>query len=163
MPIIFGESSRGCFYKYSFSGTASQGAMLSLPGKDEIPSAALPGVIITGVSSGQRESVSHLKCFGGAIYTFVFGADPGDLSVEFLAFLSQKSNEASAGKGTFASVLDCYARNRISESKALATLSLAGGSISAQVISLQGSTANTESGIQSFILGLKTTVVQGVK
>lgn len=173
MPTIFGNTNRGCFVRYSFSAEASKGAMLLLPGgKTSIPSAAgTSGLLITSVSLGQRELVSHLKCFNDAIYTYVFGSDVGDVQVSFLAFLQSgiavggqvNGPAGQPGMGTFANVLKYYADGRISKSKATASLQMgsAGGIITGQIVGLASNTQNTETNIQAFTLALKTTKVQG--
>ena len=174
MATIFGDGGgRGCFIKFNFSSKPSQGAVLHFPDNNTIPaSTGSSGLIVTSVSQAQKESVSHLRCFNDTIYTFVFGADVGDLTVNFLAFLcagNTKSGSGSpsaaglAGGGSFNKVLQYYANNRISQSQKLAYLTMGdqGGAIAGQVVGLAGSTESTELNIQSFQLYLKTTTPQG--
>ena len=168
---IFGDGGgRGCFIKFNFSATPSKGAILSLPSGAKIPAAdASTGLVVTDVSLSQSESVAHLKCFNDTIYTFVFGANLGDVTVGFLAFLSggkinnrgSVSNAGLTGGGSFATVLKYYADNRISKIKKLATVSMGGGEvISGQVVGMSTSTQNAETNIQSFQIFLKTTKTQ---
>jgi hypothetical protein len=169
---IFGDGGgRGCFLAFNVATQQSRGAMLSLPSGDTVPMPNITtGLIVTGVGLGQSESLAHMKCFGDAIYTYVFGANVGDLSVNFLAFLcagrvvGDKAEPAGqAGGGAFKTALKYYADNRISKSRKYAVLSMGdnGGTLSGQVVSLQGNVESTENNIYAFSLGLKLTSVAG--
>jgi hypothetical protein len=169
---IFGDGGgRGCFLAFNVSVKPSKGAMLSLPTGATIPAANVStGLIVTDVTMGQREAVAHLKCFNDAIYTYAFGSDVGDLTVSFLAFLcagkivGDKSKPAGqSGGGAFKTAMGYYADNRISKSKKYAVLSMGdnGGTLSAQVVSLQGNVHSVEHNIYAFQLGMKMTSVQG--
>lgn len=172
MPVIFGNDNRGCFVRYSFSARDSQGATLMLPNNaGTIPNkSGTSGILITAVNLTQRELVSHLKCFNDAIYTYVFGSDVGDVTINFLAFLQdgiragRRSGYAGEDNmGTFATMLECYADGRVSNSGDVAILEMGsnGGWIVGQIVGLSSSTANTETNIQSFQMELKTTKVAG--
>ena len=166
---IFGDGGgRGCFIAFNVSVKGSKGAMMSLPAGGTIPEAGGSGIIITDVSGRQAESISFLKCFEDAIYSYSFGSDIGDVSVSFLAFLAagrvagSDKTIGAADSGMFKKAIKYYADNRVSKSKKQVILSMggAGGSMAGYLISMGMQTNNTELNIQSFTFNLKLVTVQ---
>jgi len=147
--------------------------MMTLPSGSKIPSESTQGsanpFVITSVSMKQDEAVTHLKCFNDAIYTYAFGADTGDVQVEFLAFLTtgggagaQGGTPAYQAGGAFGTALSLYKDARISASKKPVSLVIGinGGTISGQLVGMQSGTYSNELNIQKFNFILKLVKTQ---
>lgn len=168
---------RGCFAAFDIDLTGSEGAVLRLPEGGNIK--MLPrreeggpfnyGLVVTDISFSQRELVNFLRCFGSRVYTYAFGADLGDLSIQFAGFLGGGvsrvlgSGEVSQFRDSVVvpDFLTAYRESRVSASRKLAIISLGGSSLSGFIVGMKSSTMRAESNVQMFTMDLKLVSVQG--
>lgn len=168
---------RGCFAAFDIDTTGSQGAVLRLPEggtikmlpRREEGGALNYGLLVTNISFDQQELVNFLRCFGSRIYTYAFGADLGNLTVQYAGFLAGGVQRA-LGTGevtqfiqsrTVPDFLTAYREGRVSASRKLASISLNGSSLSGFIIGMKSSTMRAESNIQMFTMNLKLVAIQG--
>jgi hypothetical protein len=176
---IFGTDSttRGCFVAFTTGVSEGRGTILEL--RDEADNALkLPEdsfsfpLLVTSVNLAQSERVFFLRCFNQRIYTYTFGAEIGQITIDFMGFLISGVENAggAAGDGEAGGalsgiadrVLGRYSKSRVSRSRKFATLSFAGiSTLRGLVTSMSSSTANTETNIQKFSITLTTVEVQG--
>jgi len=172
---IFGTDSsrRGCFVAFTSDIDKGHGSILQMPlgeiaDYQELPEGAnfeYPA-IVTNIQIQQQENVHFLKCFNQRIYTYTFGADLGNITVNYLAFLArgvavgagqqapQVNNNFSQAVRDF---LESYREGRVSFSRRFATLSFGGVSkIRGLVTGMSSQTANAETSLQNFSLKLTT-------
>jgi hypothetical protein len=169
---------RGCFAAFDIDLTGSEGAVLRLPEGGDIT--MLPrreeggpfnyGLVVTNLSFDQKELVNFLRCFGSRIYTYAFGADLGDLTVQFAGFLAggvskvlgvgDSTSQFTASK-VVPDFLRAYRQSRVSASRKLAIVSLGGSSLSGFIVGMKSSTMRAESNVQMFTMNLKLVSVQG--
>jgi len=171
-------SSRGCFVAFDLDVSGSEGAVLRMPDTSNIkmlPNREAGGalnypLVVVGVSFNQGEIAQFLKCFGGAIYTYAFGGDLGDLKVDFVGFLAGgvsrqlsavDQNVQFAESNVVQDFLASYKQSRLSASRKLATLSIAGGYLQGLILGMQSGTASAENNLQSFSIVMKLVEVQG--
>jgi len=171
-------SGRGCFVAFDLDVSGSEGAVLRLPDASDIkmlPNRAAGGalnypLVVVGVSFNQSEIAQFLKCFGGKIYTYSFGNDLGDLKVDFVGFLSGgvsrqlgtvDQTTQFAASNILQDFVASYKQSRLSASRQLATLSMAGGYLQGLIVGMQSGTASAENNLQSFSMVLKLVEVQG--
>jgi hypothetical protein len=171
-------SSRGCFVAFDLDVSGSEGAVLRLPDTSNIkmlPNREAGGalnypLVVVGVSFNQNEIAQFLKCFGGKIYTYAFGNDLGDLKVDFVGFLAGgvsrqlgavDQNVQFAESNVLNDFVASYKQSRLSASRKLATLSMAGGYLQGLIIGMQSGTMSAENNLQSFSVVLKLIDVQG--
>jgi hypothetical protein len=168
---------RGCFAAFDIDTSGSQGAVLRLPEggtvkmlpRREEGGALNYGLLVTSLSFDQQELVNFLRCFGSRIYTYAFGADLGNLTVQYAGFLAG-GVQRELGEGevsqfiqsrTVPDFLTAYRESRVSVSRKLASISLNGSALSGFIIGMKSSTMRTESNIQMFTMNLKLVAIQG--
>jgi len=170
---------RGCFAAFDIDVAGSQGAVLRLPEGGDIK--MLPrreaggpmnyGMVVTNISFDQQELVNFLRCFGSRIYTYAFGADLGNLTIQYAAFLAGGvARTLGSGNVTqfreskvIPDFLTAYRESRVSASRKLASISLNGGSLSGFIVGMKSSTMNAESNIQMFTMNMKLVEIQGTE
>lgn len=168
---------RGCFAAFDIDTSGSQGAVLRLPEGGSIK--MLPrreeggalnyGLLVTSISFDQQELVNFLRCFGSRVYTYAFGADLGNLTVQYAGFLAGGvQRELGAGEvtqfiqsRTVPDFLTAYRESRVSASRKLASISLNGSSLSGFIIGMKSSTMRAESNMQMFTMQMKLVAIQG--
>jgi len=124
MLLFGGEGKeRGCFTSWTISVEGNHNAVLTLPDDTELPAqeevSPLP-LIVTGINLTQEETVAVQPCFEDRIFTYAFGAAPGELTVQFLIFLGDGAEfngpfNADGWSDTFNEVLNAYKDNRVSQ------------------------------------------------
>jgi hypothetical protein len=179
---IFGAAPgrlRGCFAAFDLDLSGSQGAVLRLPEggtvkmlpRREDGGALKYGLVVTNLNFDQQELVHFLRCFGSRVYTYAFGADLGNLSVQYAGFLAGGAGRILGSGVTqltqyedskvVPDFLTAYSESRVSTSRKMATISLNGGSLSGFIIGMRSSTIQAEGNIQMFTMNLKLVSIQG--
>lgn len=178
---VFGtDHLRGCFAAFDIDTSESQGAVLQLPEGGSINT--LPkregsdggplhyGMLVTSISFDQAELVNFLKCFGSRIYTYAFGADLGNLTVQYVGFLAggvgrtlgqQDSATEFVDSKVVSNFLTAYDEGRVSRSGKLASISLNGVALRGLIVGMRSSTKWTQQNIQAFTMQLKLVSIQG--
>jgi len=160
---LFGVNDVGCFTIMTASLQEGRGAVLQINGADgkllgSLPESMESPMVVVGFSSSQRERFSALTAFRDRVYLYAFGADSGELEVQFTAFLGRSNETALKALDEFYSK---YAQGRVSVSKAQAVLSFGNGSgLRGPIIGMGARTADAEMGLHTFSISMIQLEVQ---
>lgn len=116
---VFGMGDRGKFRAMSVDTRDGQGIQIDMPGGSPLGAASL----VTSFSAEQRENYSVSQCLNGGIYLYTFGHDPqnSQFSLGITSFLNTCSGAQAAD---LAQALRAYQGGRVSQSRALASMSV---------------------------------------
>ena len=170
MIFLGKDNNVGCFVVKKLSLFSSRGAMIEFQTNEygegnlaTLPGRGMRGLLITGISTVENESVSHLPCFGDKIYTYAYGMKPGTVHVNVLAFMGSYRGKSNTEGNYLRQLFGLYRHNRIS--KALNTVRIvfpgnekeAGASLVGNLVGMQTSTRDVDVGLQQATLQLVTT------
>ena len=117
---IFSMNDRGKFVSVGLDTEDGQGIQVSIAGGESpIGEASL----VTSFSAEQRENYSVAQCLNGGMFLYTFGHDPANsqFSLGITSFLRTCHGEVGS---ELAKALSIYRTGRVSQSKALSTLSV---------------------------------------
>jgi hypothetical protein len=148
MADVFGnhKRTRGCFMAIKMNAAHGRGSVLSLPGSVDIPTGFGEPTLVTGFSTSLVDATTHVKTFGGNVYTYAFGHDPSQsvLDVSVTAFIGQ--DDKIVGK-----MLNAYRNSRVSKTGAKARFVVGNSpAISGYVIGQSSQTQSAELNLQVF-------------
>jgi len=150
MSDVFGnhKTTRGCFMQIQMNASGGQGAVLRLPAASpsQLPASLGDPLLVTGFSTSKVDATTHVKTFGGNVYTYAFGHDPNQsvLDVTVTAFLGQDS-------GVVGQLLSAYTAGRVSASSAKAKLALGSSEVvSGYLVGQSSQTQSSEYNMQVF-------------
>jgi len=148
MADIFGNDSsmRGCFTQISMTSSSGLGASLRLPGFGRMPSSFGEPNLVIGFSTSKVDAVTHLKTFGGNVYTYAFGNDPNQsiLDVTVAAFIG-------GDRGVTGDMLASYDDSRVSQSLSKARFVVGNApAVSGYLVGQSSNTQSPEYNIQVF-------------
>jgi hypothetical protein len=154
MADVFGTGGRGCFKVIKLNASQSIGAYIQLPGGGNLPSSQTDLYLVTGFKLVRNEIITHNVTFGGSVYSYAFGNDPGTsaLDVSLTAFMADGAKALGAIDGA-------YQAGRVSKLPAKGKFSMGGTVIEGYVVNLSSSTINTEFNLQDFSIRLALTEV----
>ena len=108
-----------------------------------------------------NERVTFQRAFNDRIYTYAFGSNIGQLSVQITAFLSTSADIASSA---FNTMVNAYAQGRVSVSRKEAVLSFGANNVMRGVVlGMEGHTADVVTGIHQFTLSLAVVTQPGTR
>lgn len=163
--VSLGES-KGARIEFIYDADYSQSEGAVLPAKSRVNN----GVVITAISTSDQEAVSHLACFGDKIYTYAFGRQAGNVTVNCMVFLGGRSDseeEGSQGGNYLKQLFDLYRYNRISQSLSTVRVVFPGSganggvAIRGNLVGLSTNTKDPDVGMQNAQLTLVTTEAIG--
>ena len=116
---VFGMSDRGKFYSTTVDTEDGQGIQISMPGGNPLGSASL----VTSFDVSQRENFAVSQCLNGGVYLYTFGHDPqnSQFDIGISSFLNTCDGKRAAD---LAQALAAYYGGRVSQSKAMASMSI---------------------------------------
>lgn len=161
MIEVFGNSKklRGCFHRFQVMADSDAfAAHLILPeGATKLPESgsAFEPMVVVGIDFVEKEKFHIVQCFEDTNYVYAFGHDPASsiIRVSYVAFIVDHTGTThSQAMNRF---IQAYKDGRISQSLALATLSLGGDTlIQGFIISMSSGTAETQYNLQNFVIEL---------
>lgn len=117
---VFSVNDRGKFASVGLDTSDGQGIQVSIAGAGSpIGDASL----VTSFSAVQRENFSVAQCLNGGMFLYTFGHDPNSsqFGLSVTSFLRTCDGDIGA---ELAKALSAYQNGRVSQSKALSTLSI---------------------------------------
>lgn len=117
---VFSMNDRGKFVSVGLDTEEGQGIQVSIAGGGSpIGEASL----VTSFSAEQRENYSVAQCLNGGVFLYTFGHDPSSsqFSLGITSFLRTCSGDVGS---ELAKAMRIYQSGRVSQSKALSTLSV---------------------------------------
>lgn len=147
---VFGMSDRGKFHVTSVDTADGQGIQISMPGGNPLG----PASLVTSFAAEQRENFSVSQCLNGGIYLYTFGHDPqnSQFTLGITSFLNTCSGEKAAD---LARALRVYQSGRVSESRALASMSVGDavlrGYLSGQSVTVTDNAIGTVASTYTFV------------
>jgi len=116
---VFGMDDIGKFCVAHVDASGGQGIQVTMPGGSPLGTSSL----VTSFAAEQRENFSVSQCLNGGIYLYTFGHDPhsSQFSLGITSFLNTCEGKSAAD---FAQALRAYNNGRVSQSRALSSLSV---------------------------------------
>ena len=117
---VFSMNDRGKFASVGLDTSDGQGIQVSIGG---VGSPIGEASLVTSFSAAQRENFSVAQCLNGGMFLYTFGHDPNasQFGLSVTSFLRTCDNDIG---GELAKALSAYQSGRVSQSKALSTLSI---------------------------------------
>lgn len=148
MADVFGNhmTTRGCFMAIQMNAAHGQGAVLKLPAAGDTPRSFGEPTLVTGFSTSKVDATTHVKTFGGNVYSYAFGHDPNQsvLDVNVTAFVGQDSR-------VIGSLMKAYADARISRTSQKARLVVGNSeAISGYLVGQNSQTQSPDFNLQAF-------------
>lgn len=139
---VFGVSERGSFYVTSVDTKEGQGIQVSMPGPSPLGSSSL----VTSFGVEQRENFSVSQCLNGGVYLYTFGHDPqgSQFTLGITSFLNTCTGEKAAD---LAQALRAYYGGRVSQSRAIASVSVGDAVLRGYMIAQSISVADSNLGM----------------
>lgn len=147
---VFGVSERGSFHITSVDTKNGSGIQVSMPGPSPLGSSSL----VTSFGVEQRENFAVSQCLNGGVYLYTFGHDPqgSQFNLGVTSFMNSCSGERAAD---LALALQAYYAGRVSQSRAIASMSVGDavlrGYLTAQSISVANSDLSMVTAAYTFV------------
>ena len=140
---VFGVSDRGKFHITSVDAAGGQGIQVSVPGGGSPLGEAS---LVTSFGAEQRENYSVSQCLNGGVYLYTFGHDPqgSQFTLGISSFLNTCSGKRAAD---LAQALQVYKTGRVSQSRALASMSVGDAVLRGYLIGQSVAVVDTAIGI----------------
>lgn len=139
---VFGMDDVGKFRSAYVDASNGRGMQISMPGGSPLGASSL----VTSFSAEQRENFAVSQCLNGGTFLYTFGHDPhaSQFSLGITSFLRTCSGEHAAD---FARALRAYSAGRVSQSKALSSLSVGDAVLRGYLVGLNASVVDAGLGI----------------
>lgn len=139
---VFSMSGRGKFRAINMDTADGQGVQVSIPGVD---SSVGESSLVTSFSASQRENYSVAQCLNGGVFMYTFGHDP--MQSQFALGVTSFLNTCDGKNGAdLAKALSAYQAGRVSQSKALSTLSVGDAALRGYLVGQSVQVASAEIG-----------------